>query len=64
MTETKPKCKLTGTDSNIFALVGKASRALRQAGQSGEAREMLEKVLTSHSYYEALGIIQNYVDSN
>jgi len=38
-TQTKPKCKLTGTDGNIFALVGKASRTLKNVGQREKATD-------------------------
>ena len=63
MNETKkPKCKLTGTDGNIFALVGKASATLKKAGLRDEAKEMAEKVFASHSYGEALNIIGDYVE--
>ena len=61
-TQAKPKCKLTGTDGNIFALAGKASKALKDVGQRGNAKEMTNRVFASNSYNEALGIIQEYVE--
>jgi len=57
----KPKCKLTGTDGNIFALTGKASGALKKVGLHAESKEMCAKVFASHSYGEALCIISDYV---
>ena len=39
----KPKCKLVGTDGNIFALIGKAAQTLKQEGQKEEALEMTAK---------------------
>ena len=60
---SKPKCQLTGTDGNIFALVGTASKALKKAGQQDKAKEMKERVFASSSYYEALGIIEEYVEA-
>jgi len=60
----KPKCKLTGTNGNIFALLGKASRALKDAGQRDKALEMTKKVFASGSYDEALNIIQQYVEAS
>ena len=60
----KPKCRLTGTDGNIFALAGKVSSALKRAGQGGKATEMAKRVFASGSYHEALGIIQEYVEAS
>jgi len=61
-TETKPKCKLTGIDGNIFNLMGKASKALKQAGQSEKATEMCELITVAGSYHEALALIGTYVE--
>ncbi len=58
----KPECKLTGTDGNIFALMGKASRTLKEAGQREKATGMCEAVTKAGSYHEALAVICNYVD--
>lgn len=58
----KPKCALIGQDGNIFNLVGIASRTLKQNGMKEEAKEMSNRVFTSHSYDEALNIIGEYVE--
>jgi len=58
----KPKCKLIGTDDNIFALVGKASRALKDASLKEKAIELQEKIFNCQSYDEALKILDDYVD--
>lgn len=58
----KPKCKLIGTDGNVFALIGKASTALKDTGLKDEAKEMTNKVFACGSYNEALQIIMNYVE--
>lgn len=52
----KPKCKLVGTDGNVFAIMGKTQKALRAAGMETEAKEYANKVMTCHSYDEALQI--------
>ena len=62
MDKKKPKCKLIGSDGNIFNLLGIASRALKRSGMREEAEEMYKRVTSSGSYYEALGIITEYVD--
>ena len=58
----KPKCALIGEDGNIFNLMGIASRTLKNNGQRAEAKEMCDRITSSGSYHEALGIIGEYVD--
>jgi hypothetical protein len=58
----KPKCKLVGKDGNIFNLMGIASKALKEAGLKEKADEMVQRIMSSKSYDEALGIIMEYVD--
>jgi len=56
----KPIVKLIGQDSNIFNLMGIASKALKKANLSKQAEEMTNKIMNSSSYYEALNIIREY----
>lgn len=58
----KPNCPLIGQDSNIFNLMGIASRTLKDNGLNEEAKEMCFKITNSGSYDEALGIISEYVN--
>ena len=58
----KPHCSLENVDGNIFSVMGAASKALRRAGMADETKEMCEKVTHSGDYYQALGIIMEYVD--
>lgn len=58
----KPDCPLIGQDGNIFNLMGIASRTLRQNGLADEAKEMCDRITQSGSYYEALGVIGEYVN--
>ena len=60
---TKPKMNLLGEDGNIYAILGRASRLLRQNGQSSEAEQMYFRVTSSSSYDEALHIISEYVET-
>ena len=60
--KVKPDCALIGCDSNIFNLLGIASRTLKQNGMADEAKEMCSRVTSSSSYYEALNIIGEYVN--
>lgn len=59
----RPKMNLVGMDSNIFLILGTASRLLRGAGQAEQAKEMEQRVQQSHDYYKALGIISEYVET-
>ena len=43
----KPKMQLLGQDGNIFAIMGRASRLLKNAGQSDKAKEMCDRVTAS-----------------
>ena len=58
----KPRCKLVGTDGNIFAIMGKVSRTLRVNGQGSKVSEFTTKVASSHSYDEALRVVMEYVE--
>ena len=60
---TNPKMNLLGEDGNIFTILGRASRLLRQNGQSSEAEQMYFRVTSSNSYDEALRIISEYVET-
>ena len=60
---TKPKMNLLGEDGNIYAILGRASRLLRQNGQSTQAEQMYFRVTSSQSYDEALHIISEYVET-
>ena len=59
----KPKMALAGHDGNIFGILGRASRLLKQAGQSKQADEMFQRATSSGSYNEALCIISEYVET-
>lgn len=59
--KNKPDCPLIGENGNIFNLLGIASGTLRRNGMADEAKEMGERVFSSGSYGEALGIIGEYV---
>lgn len=58
----KPDCKLIGEDGNIFNLMARAARTLRESNLSEEAKEMRERITSSGSYDEALCIIGEYVN--
>ena len=58
-----PKMKLVGMDGNIFAILGRASRLLKENGQADQAKEMSSRVYQSGDYYKALNVISEYVET-
>jgi hypothetical protein len=58
----KPRCKLVGTDGNVFALAGRVTSALNKAGQADQAKEFSERLWECKSYDEALQLMMKYVD--
>jgi hypothetical protein len=59
---TKPTVKLIGTDGNVFSIIGKVSRALKQAGQETKAKEFCSKAMNAKSYDEVLQMMFDYVE--
>ncbi len=57
----KPMCPIIGANGNIFNILGIASRTLKGNGMAEEAAEMYNRVTSSGSYEEALGIITEYI---
>lgn len=58
-TFSKVVCQLVGTDGNVFALMGRASKALKDAGY--DPSEMIDRVTESESYNKALVVLMEYV---
>lgn len=58
----KPKCDLIGIDGNVFCLMGKVSRTLKQHKLYDQATAFIKEVSQSSSYNEALVIMGKYVD--
>ena len=62
-TKTKPKCKLSDKNGNVFNLLGIVSRTLRDNHQNKQANECVDRVLkTATSYDDALRIMMDYVE--
>ena len=60
--QTKPRCKLSGTDGNVFALAARVSQALRRAGLNDQAEFFWGKLKVCDSYDAALTLMQEYVE--
>ena len=59
----RPKMQLIGQDGNIFAIMGRASRLLKNCGQGDKAKEMRDRVMSCDSYQKALSIVSEYVET-
>ena len=63
MEKQRPKMELIGQDGNIFSILGRASRLLKEHGQADLAKEMSSRVYQSGDYYKALNVISEYVET-
>ena len=59
----KPTMSLIGMDGNIFAVMGKASALLKEAGMGDLVSHMVQRVTTCGNYNKALNIISEYVET-
>ena len=58
----KPMCRLSGTDGNVFAVIGTVSQALRRAKRPDKAREFQTQAMACESYDEVLELCSEYVE--
>lgn len=63
-TTRRPRCKLIGSDGNVFAVIGNVSRALKEAGLLEQAAEFRDKAFHARSYDEVLALAQEYTDAH
>jgi len=64
MDRVKPTVQLTGTDSNVFMLLGRCTQALKRSGQPEVAQELKDKVMKeARDFDHALQIMMSYVDA-
>jgi hypothetical protein len=54
--------QLTGTDGNAFAVLGKVTKALRQAGVSKEDRDAFMAEATASDYDALLQTVMRWVE--
>lgn len=58
----KPKCRLVGTDGNVFAIIGTVSQALKRARLPEKAMEFESRAMDSSSYDEVLSLCSEFVE--
>lgn len=59
----RPKLKMTETDGNVFAIIGRVGQALKRAGQREKAQEWYDAATSCGSYNEVLALMFRYVDA-
>ncbi len=57
----KPVCKLVGEDGNVFNIISRVAKALREAKQDSKAKEFRDRAVKSESYDEVLRLCTEYV---
>ena len=60
--QTGVEVELTGTDGNVFALLGRCTKALKRAGFADEAKALADEVMSAGSYDEALQLMMSYCE--
>ena len=60
--ELRPKCKLVGTNGNVFAIIGNVSACLKKAKMPQKAKEWQEQAMGCGSYDEVLVRLHEYVE--
>lgn len=58
---TKPACNIVGIERNIYALIGKVSATLEEAGFQDWADDFVRSVVSVEDYDGVLGLSQDYV---
>ena len=61
--QKRPQMQILGSDGNIFAILGQASRLLKDAGMEKQSDKMFQRVKSCGDYYKALHIISEYVET-
>ncbi len=59
----KPKCKLVGTDGNVFAVIGTVCKCLARNVSVDVSKEFKKRALSCDSYDAVLKLCFEYVDA-
>ena len=58
----KPACKLTGTNGNVFSIIRRVSKTLKQSGRPEQAKEFCSRAMECSCYDAVLQLCFAYVD--
>ena len=66
MTPTFPQIevRLSGEDGNVFAIIGRVTQALRQAGYPDDAAQFAAEAMDCGSYDEVLRLVMLTVETS
>lgn len=59
---SRPRCRLSGTDGNAIAVIGRVRRALIAAGERDRARDFVQRAWAVGSYDAVLALCFEYVE--
>lgn len=59
---SKPVCKLTDQNGNVFNLIAIVRKTLEKAGLKQQVSEFTSEVMDAGSYDEALQVMMKYVE--
>ena len=57
----KPDCQLSGTDGNVYAIIGKVYGILKSEGFEEHAKDFQTRAFSSESYDKVLQLCFEYV---
>lgn len=58
----KPPVRMVGEDGNAFSIIGRVSKALKQAGCPDRAKEWIDRATSCESYNHLLNLVFEYAD--
>lgn len=62
MEKIKPELQLSGTDGNVFSIMGRATRVARKAGWDWDKIRGFQKKMMGGDYDNALQVCMEYFD--
>lgn len=60
---SKPVCRLTGIDGNVYSVIGAVDKTLRRAGLKDRADEFKRRAFEQKSYDDVLMLVHEYVEA-
>jgi hypothetical protein len=57
-----PRCKLVGEDGNVFNVIGRVMKTLKDAALEEEAEKFKKEALSSRAYHDVLALAMTYVE--
>ena len=58
----KPKCRLVGSDGNVFSVIANVCKVLKTAGMAEQANEFRTRAFSAASYGDVFVIASEFVE--